>query len=118
MALGQIAVMNDQAFQRTACILHLKQPGWSGEIAPVSNLATAFGIERCAVKNNQSLLRRANAFNFYAVDHQANDVAGASNALVAGECGGTDALQDIGQGPIVLGLHKSTGRTAAFLLAL
>src|SRR5579883_1341341 len=118
MSLGELSVVDDQAFQGTACVLYLEDAQGTADLAAIADLAAALGVEWRGVEDEPGLLWCADALDLFAIDDQGHDFAAIAQALVAGEVGGAIPFQDRIQGALVLGLDKSAGCAAALLLSL
>ncbi len=46
ISFADLSIMDDQAFQRTACILYLEDTHRLANITTITNLTTAFRVER------------------------------------------------------------------------
>src|SRR5579859_3785966 len=110
--------MDDQPLERAARIIDLKDAHRTGDLAMVANLPAAFRVERRGVEDHQRRLRRADLAYLNTIHHQPHDFPGAADALVAGELGRADALEDVGQRGLVFALREGGAGAAALLLLL
>src|SRR5438874_8943897 len=101
VTLIDMPVMDDQALQGTAGILHMEGPYRTGNIALVTDLTTTFSVEGGCIENDERLLGSANALNLFAIYYKPDDGATPSDTLIASELRRTYTLEYPREGAII-----------------
>src|SRR5215472_16593820 len=85
IALADMPIVDNQFTQGATCILYLEDAHWPADIATITNLTTAFRVERCCIEYHQSLLWCTDTLYLNTIYDQTSNTATACNPLVACE---------------------------------
>src|SRR5215471_19609972 len=92
IAFADMSIVDNQSPQGATSILHLEYAHRPADIATITNLTAAFSVERCCIEYQQGLLWSTDTLNLNTIYDQTNNLATASDPLVACELGRPNTL--------------------------